>query len=130
MAKKLQVVSCKPFQSDWNVTDESSVAYIRNKPDLSSFVNVKNVILYSSSWSGEGPYTQSISIGATANSKIDIQPKVEFINSSYKLTAKNDNGSVTVYAVGEKPSLDISVQVTITEVSKENELDIIWGNLV
>ena len=130
MAKKLQVVSCKPFQSDWNVVDESSPAYIRNKPDLSNLVNVKNIILYTLSWTGAGPYTQSINVGATANSKIDIQPSVELINNAYKLTTKNDNGSVVVYAVGEKPSSDMSLQITITEVSKENELDVIWGNLV
>lgn len=135
MAKKLQVVSSKPFQSDWDVTDESSIAYIRNKPNLSDIVKMKNVILYASLWTGEGTYTQSITLAdVTPNSKIDIQPDDNAMNTiiagNYRLLIKNDNGVVTAYVFGTKPSTDLNLQLTITEIAKENDLDVIWSNVI
>lgn len=135
MAKKLQIVSGRPFQADWNVTDENNMAYIRNKPSLSDVVKMKHAIISSSSWIGEDPYTQSITLdAATPNSKIDVQPNADImaaiIAENYRLSIKNDNGAVTIYAFGAKPSNDLNLQLTITEIVKENELETIWGNVI
>lgn len=134
MAKKLQIISGRPFQADWNVSDDNDMAYIRNKPNLLDIIKTKNIILYASSWSDDAPYSQSISVDATPNSKIDIQPNIDAMvsayNGNYRLLIKNDNGNVTAYAIGDKPLNDLCLQLTITEVAKENELDVVWGNVL
>ncbi len=134
MAKKLQIVSGRPFQADWNVVDENDMAYIRNKPNLLDIIKTKNIILYASSWGDDTPHSQSISVDATPNSKIDIQPNVDAMmstyNGNYRLLIKNDNGNVIAYAIGDKPLSDLCLQLTVTEVAKENELDVVWGNVL
>lgn len=131
MAKKLQIVSARPFQADWNIEDEDSVAYIRNKP----INKIKNIALYASSWeNSKAPYSQQIKIDVTPNSKIEMQPSTDVItaltNTNSRLLIKNDNGIITAYALNNKPSVDLNLQLTITEVTKENDLDAIWGNIV
>ena len=134
MAKKLQIVSGRPFQADWNITDEYNMAYIRNKPNLQN-TSVKNITLYKSSWTDDGPYTQVITLdNITSNSKIDMQVNVDTfaaINTgNYHLLIKNDSCTVTIYAIGAKPSTDLNLQLTITEVVKENTDDVVWGNVI
>ena len=134
MAKKLQIIGGKVFQSDWNVDDEDNVAYIRNKPNLSEVVKIKNIILEASLWSEEAPYSHPIYLEVTPNNKIDMQPNIDamaFLSvENIKILIKNDNGIVTAYAINGKPAVDLSLQVAITEVTKENELDVIWGNII
>lgn len=134
MAKKLQIVSGRPFQADWNITDEDNMAFIRNKPILSDIVKMENITLYSSSWSDEAPHSQRITVNATPNSKIDIQPDVNMANllasENIRLLIKNDNGIVTAYAINKKPTMDLNLQATIIEVIKKNELDVVWGNII
>jgi hypothetical protein len=52
---------------------------------------------------------------------VDITPSVEelvvFYEKDLTLVTENDNGVVTVYAIGQKPTNDYRLQVTITEVS-------------
>lgn len=135
MAKKLQIVSGRPFQADWDVTDEDNAAYIRNKPNFSDRIRVQNAILHSNLWSDESPCSQSIVLDyVTPNSKIDIQLNTYMMTlvseENLRLSIKNDNGVVTVYSIGGKPSIDLDIQLTIIEVTKENELDVIWGNII
>lgn len=81
------------------------------------------VSLSADGWTGEeSPYSQSVEIsGVTANSKVDLQPTATQIadlqDSETTLTTENDNGNVTVYAIGTKPTVDYNIQATITEVS-------------
>jgi hypothetical protein len=81
-----------------------------------------SVTLPASGWSGDDPYTQAISVaGITAKSKVDIQPDAvslktmmdDGVNAMY---VANDNGVLTVYALGSAPKNDMTVQVTVTEV--------------
>ena len=78
--------------------------------------------LLSANWQGEkSPYSQVVSIdGATENSKIDINPSIEqlaiFHEKDIAFVAENEDGVVTVYCVGQKPTADYQMQVTITEV--------------
>lgn len=126
MPKKLQIVSGRPFQADWNIDDEDNMAFIRNKPAI----KMKNIILYTSSWSDDAPYSQQVTIDVTPNSKIDIQPSVDIVTLGIHLLIKNDNGIVTAYAINDKPGIDLNLQVTVTEIVKENVLDVIWGNAI
>ena len=83
---------------------------------------IANVNLFASGWSGEkSPYSQVVEIeGVTENSQVDLTPSVEqlviFHDKDLGFVTENDDGIVTVYAIGQKPLDDYSIQVTITEV--------------
>lgn len=86
-------------------------------------VRIGNVTLPASKWKGEASlYSQVVSIaGVTANSQVDLTPSVEqlaiFHNKDLAFVTENEGGIVTVYAIGEKPENDYTIQVTITEVA-------------
>lgn len=74
-------------------------------------------------WVGnEHLYSQVVTIdGVTENSQVDLTPSVEqlvvFYDKDLTFVTENDGGTVTVYAIGQKPEYDYTIQVTITEVS-------------
>ena len=81
-------------------------------------------ITLTTDWVGDAsPYTQVISIdGITANSKVDLQPDAVVIQQMVDdgviaMNIVNDNGVLTANAVGEKPTAEMIVQGTVTEVS-------------
>ena len=81
------------------------------------------VNLLASKWVGStAPYSQVVSIeGVTEYSQVDLTPSVEqlsiFHHKDLAFVTENDDGVVTVYAIGEKPLNDYTMQVTITEVN-------------
>ena len=84
----------------------------------------KNTIsLPTASWTGSGPYTQTVTItGITVNSKVDIQVDATALgvlidSGTSAIWIENNNGTLAAKALGEKPNANLSVQVTITEVS-------------
>ena len=80
------------------------------------------ITLSASAWTGaNSPYSQVVSInGITEYSKVDLLPSVEqlaiFHNKDVTFVTENEDGVVTVYAIGEKPLLDYTMQVQIVEV--------------
>ena len=74
-----------------------------------------------SSWVGDTePYSQAVTLSdVTVNSKIDIQPNIiqlsDLLANGIALQAINEDGVVTVYAIGGKPTIDYDIQVFITE---------------
>ena len=87
-----------------------------------SVARISYVDLLASGWQGEqSPYSQVVAVdGATANSQVDLTPSVEqltvFYNKDLAFVTENEDGVVTVYAIGQKPTNDYTIQVTITEV--------------
>lgn len=83
---------------------------------------IGTVNLLASAWTGkDNLYSQIVSIdGVTENSQVDLTPDVEqlaiFYDKDLTFVTENDGGVVTVYAIGQKPTNDYAVQVTITEV--------------
>lgn len=83
---------------------------------------VSNVTLLASAWQGTAsPYSQVVQIsGVTKNSQVDLTPSVEqlviFHNKDLAFVTENKDGVLTVYALGDKPTNDYTIQVTITEV--------------
>lgn len=81
------------------------------------------VSLPAASWTGNThPYSQVVTInGVTENSKIDLQPTaaqiVSLNNEGIAMIAENNNGVVTIYAIGNKPSTNYTIQVLLTEVT-------------
>ena len=75
------------------------------------------------SWTENGSnFSQTISIsGIGVNDKIDIQPDGNVINAMLNdgvvaIYFGNENGVVKAYSVGAKPTADLTVQVTLSEV--------------
>lgn len=73
-------------------------------------------------WEGEAPlYSQVVEIeGVTEHSQVDLTPDIHqlavFYDKDLSFVTENDDGVVTVYALGQKPTNDYTIQVTITEV--------------
>ncbi len=86
-------------------------------------VKLSSVTLQASAWEGaDSLYSQVVSIsGVTAYSKVDLLPSVEqlaiFFNKNVSFVTENEDSVVTVYAIGDKPTQDYTMQVQITEVA-------------
>lgn len=80
------------------------------------------VTLYADRWRGEiSPFSQVVEVaGATEHSQVDLTPSVEqlsiFHQKDLAFVTENEDGVVTVFAIGQKPENDYTIQVTITEV--------------
>ena len=81
-----------------------------------------SITMSAASWSGtSNPYSQVVTCnGVNVNSKLDLQPTpaqiVELQDAEISLMATNNNGVVTVWAIGNKPTSDYTMDVLITEV--------------
>ena len=101
----------------WINTAEEGTGVVPVLPRIST------ITLPKASWSGSSaPYYQTVSINTvTSATKIELNPTVAQIvslqNDDIALMAENDAGSVKVYSFGGKPSSDMTIQVTLMEVS-------------
>lgn len=83
---------------------------------------IANIDLLAANWVGNtSPYSQIVEIdGVTENSQVDLTPSIEqlviFYEKDLGFVTENEDGVVTVYAIGQKPENDYAMQVTITEV--------------
>jgi len=81
------------------------------------------ITILADNWVGtDSPYSQVVEVaGATKKSQVDLTPSVEQLSVFHKkdlaFVTENEDGVVTVYAVGQKPENDYTIQVTITEVT-------------
>ena len=82
-----------------------------------------SVTLRANNWVGTAsPYSQVVTIaGVTENSRVDLAPDVNqlaiFHQKDLAFVTENEDGVVTVYAIGDKPTNDYTIQATITEVT-------------
>lgn len=103
---------------DTKVSDQIAEAIA----NLSGTPKLTNVSILAANWSGDSnPWSQVVTMnGVTVNSKIDLQPTaiqiVELQNSDIAFMAENNDGIVTIYAIGDKPIKDYTIQALITEV--------------
>ena len=112
-----------------NFSEESKIF----KTEVGNFITVPNgvvllarigvVTLLADAWVGSNNlYSQVVSIeGVTEYSQVDLTPDVQQLMTFYEkdlsFVTENEDGVVTVYAIGQKPMNDYTIQVTITEVS-------------
>ena len=112
--------------ADCNVQIDPNGDYItlEDLKHLLSYVQVKatSITLLASAWTGsDNLHSQVVSIdGVTQYSKVDLLPSVEqlaiFYNKDVAFVTENNGGVVTVFAIGDKPTNDYTMQVSITEV--------------
>lgn len=121
-------VSPHPGVSGGSLSEEQIAAaveaYFAEHPvSGGSAVRVAEVELISANWVGDAsPYSQIVNIpGITRYSQVDLTPSVEqltiFHDKDLSFVTENEEGVVTVYAIGDKPLNDYTMQVTIKEVS-------------
>jgi hypothetical protein len=85
-------------------------------------IKISSVTLYADQWKGaSSPYSQKVDIvGATINSKINLNPTIEqlniFYNKDISFVVENDDGNITVYCIGQKPTNDYTMQATVMGV--------------
>ena len=123
---QIKIPGYKQATSRQNVTATDTVTQAIGKMEYKinrTFV-VKQISLPAASWMGaESPYTQTVTIsGITANSKVDIQMDATSLgvlidSGTSAIWMENNNGTITAKCIGDKPNADMTVQVTITEVT-------------
>lgn len=109
--------------------EESVTELQSNKADKTELPNkVISVTLTTVGWtsSADGIYSQGITNSAiTANMKLNLALASDEMMKTladagvYGLTAVNDNGTASVLAYGEQPTIDIPVQVELVSVTTE-----------
>ena len=88
-----------------------------------SNTRIAEVELPANAWVGtKTPYAQVVSIPTvTENTQVDLTPSVEQLSVFYEkdltFVTENEDGVVTVYAIGQKPTSDYTIQATLKEVS-------------
>ena len=104
----------------WNAKVDTSAL---NTAINNAKVKTGSITLATSSWSGSGTtYTQTVTIsGGTSKSKIDLQPNGTTLNQLIAdgvsaLYIENNNGAFKAYAIGAKPTVNLTIQFTRTEV--------------
>lgn len=121
-----------------NLVEAVNEAYhIAAAGGVGGLITIGNVTLSVSGWSkvGENIYSQPVAIsGITAYSKVDLLPSAEqlgvFRNMGLTLVTENDNGNVTVFAIGNKPAATYTMDVQIASVKDETDTTKIIGNTV
>jgi hypothetical protein len=99
--------------------------YLKDNPvKAGSKLTVGIVELLADRWisKNENLHSQVVTIeGATPYSQVDLTPSVEqlvvFYEKDLTFVTENEEGVVTVYAIGQKPTNDYSIQATIKEVT-------------
>ena len=98
-----------------------------NPVETGSKATIGVVDLLTDKWVGsENLHSQVVTIYGVPenfdfeNCQVDLTPDVEqlvvFYEKDLTFVTENEGGTVTVYAIGQKPTHDYTIQVTITEV--------------
>lgn len=108
--------------SQFMASTNAKIEELKNITPPTDIVKIGWVTLLGTAWEGEGNlYHQVVNIeGVTENSQVDLTPDVQqlaiFYEKDLTFVTENEGGIVTVYAIGQKPENDYTIQVTITEV--------------
>ena len=107
------------FDGSGNINISTSVNHSHNYAKKSSVVNVT---LSSSSWSGSSaPYTYAVSVsGVTTSNIVEVIPsssitdtQVKALMSANVAKATQASGKITLYAYGDKPTVNIPITVSV-----------------
>lgn len=133
-ADNTPLIRINPYTRDWEVSYDSGFTWKSlgvnagegggggGEPAGSPTTRIGEITLLASAWEGnEDPYSQVVRLPyVTPTTKIDLQPSVEqlaiFHDKDLAFVTENDNGIVTVYAIGDRPTNDYTMQVSMKEV--------------
>lgn len=83
---------------------------------------IVDISLLASAWVGNAsPYSQVITVeNSTANTQVNLTPSTEqlviFREKDVAFVTENNDGVISVFAIGEKPKNDYVIQATVFEV--------------
>ncbi len=112
------IIECE-YNRDSNVV----IRELYDRINAAPVARVVNVALPANKWVGSGNlYSQVVNIeGITERSQVDLTPSVEqlsvYYNKDLAFVTENEDGIVTVYSIGQKPTNDYTIQATVTEVN-------------
>lgn len=107
---------------DYGTSSNYSVRMAGPFGSVGSSGKITHITLPVANWkNAESPFFQAVEIsGISESSMVDIQATKEqikqFCSDGISLHIENDRGNTTAYAIGTKPTEDIELQVTLTEV--------------
>ena len=117
------------YDADQELLEDDIADLQTNKADKTELLNkVISVTLTTAGWTSsvDGIYSQGITNSAiTANMKLNLALASDEMMKTladagvYGLTAVNDNGTASVLAYGEQPTMEIPVQVELVAVATE-----------
>jgi uncharacterized repeat protein (TIGR02543 family) len=104
-------------------SSQSAISTLQSS--VSGITPKKATITLNTTWSGSGPYTKTVTISGatiTANTKVDVQFDATAIaqmvsDGTNAIYISNNNGTLTAYAVGAKPTESLSLQVIYYETA-------------
>lgn len=107
--------------------EKEEVVKLANAPKISE------VTLSAAAWGGEGEKWHSQVVTCkdfTEKCQVDLTPSLQQLEIFYEkdltFLTQNKDGVVTVFAIGQKPLNDYTIQVTLTEVDVPDGAEI-WG---
>jgi hypothetical protein len=116
-------------------TIEGSISMAKTEEvvKLANAAKIGKVTLSAAAWVSENDkrHSQIVEVeGVTNKSQVDLTPDVQQLEVFYEkdvtFVTKNLEGEVTVFALGQKPLNDYTVQVTLTDVVAPDGTAI-WG---
>lgn len=100
-----------------------NISIVNNK--ISAVLYSITTTLTASGWSGTtSPYTQRVTVtGGKATSQVNVQGDATAIqqmldDGTNAIYIANNNGTFTAYAVGGKPTANLSIQMTVYDVKE------------
>ena len=100
-----------------------NISIVNNK--ISAVLYSITTTLMASNWLGTAsPYTQRVTItGGKATSQVNVQGDATAIqqmldDGTNAIYIANNNGTFTAYAVGGKPTANLSIQMTVYDVKE------------
>lgn len=116
------VIVCE-YNRDSNEVLKEVLKFIDQGGTTPAVARIVDIFLSADAWVEKDEYySQVVSVeGATSRSQVDLTPSVEqlaiFHDKDLAFVTENVGGVVTVYAIGQKPTNDYTMQATVTEVN-------------
>ena len=94
---------------------------------------IQSLTLPAASWTGSAsPYSQSVTSlnGVGSATKVDLDASAATVaqlvsDKVESIYVENNNGTLTAYSIGAKPSVDITVQATLSESEGISKYDVV-----